>query len=136
VRGRLAVAALALWACAPAEGPQPIAWDREPCAHCRMLISDPLYAAQLQTAGGEVASFDDPGCLLAALEEHPEVRALWFHHRSEERWLPGERVGFVVVPRSPMGFGLAAVDADEPGAMSLEEARARVRAERARRGPS
>jgi hypothetical protein len=99
-----------------------------------MLISDPAYAAQLETADGEVASFDDPGCLLAALVAHPNPRVLWFHHTREERWLAGNEVGFVRVAHTPMGYGLAAVGADEPGALSLEEARALVAADRARRG--
>jgi hypothetical protein len=130
-----AVAAAAL-ACAPADGPQPIAWDREPCAHCRMLIGDPAFAAQLQTADGVVASFDDPGCLLSAEAAHAGVRARWFHHVSEDRWIPGDRVGFVRVPRTPMGFGLGAVDAGEPGSLSLADAREAVAAARPHRsGP-
>jgi hypothetical protein len=99
-----------------------------------MLISDPAYAAQLEGADGEVASFDDPGCLLAALDAHPDPRALWFHHSREERWIAGDAVGFVRVPHTPMGYGLAAVAADEAGALSLAEARALVAADRARRG--
>lgn len=132
----LAAAALGvalLAACGRASQPAPIAFDREPCAHCRMLISDPAYAAQLESADGEVASFDDPGCLLAALDAHPHPRALWFHHLREERWLTGDEVRFVRVPHTPMGYGLAAVGADEPGALSLEEARALVAADGARR---
>lgn len=131
-RAVLGVALLAV--CGRASQPAPIAYDREPCAHCRMLISDPAYAAQLETADGEVASFDDPGCLLAALVAHPNPRVLWFHHTREERWLAGDEVGFVRVAHTPMGYGLAAVGADEPGALSLEEARALVAADRARRG--
>jgi hypothetical protein len=99
-----------------------------------MLIGDPAYAAQLEGADGEVASFDDPGCLLAALDAYPDLRALWFHHLREERWLSRDEVGFVRVPHTPMGYGLAAVAADEPGALSLEEARALVAAGGARRG--
>jgi copper chaperone NosL len=135
--GKLAGAALGvalLVACRPASQPAPIAFDREPCAHCRMLISDPGYAAQLESAQGEVASFDDPGCLLAALDAYPSPRALWFHHLRDERWIAGDEVGFVRVPRTPMGYGLAAVGADEPGAVSLEEARALVAAHAGRRG--
>jgi copper chaperone NosL len=126
----LAAAALA---CAPPEGPQPIAWDREPCAHCRMLIGDPAFAAQLTTTDGVVSSFDDPGCLLSAEASQPAVRERWFHHLREDRWIPGDRVGFVRVPRTPMGFGLGAVDAGEPGALSLAEAREAVAAARPRR---
>src|SRR5512139_683025 len=61
-------------------GPVPIVWDKEPCAHCRMHIGDPRFAAQLQAADGRVASFDDPGCLFAYVEaEAPEVTHLYFH---------------------------------------------------------
>ena len=125
----LCVGALAvlLAACGPPEGPQPIVWDREPCAHCRMLIGDPAFAAQLHTADGEVESFDDPGCLFARIAaREPAVHALWFHHVSEPQWLPAERVAFARVDPTPMGFGIGAVEAGTPGALSLEEARARV----------
>lgn len=127
-RARGALAALLLVAaCGPPEGPQPIVWDREPCAHCRMLISDPAFAAQLHGADGEVESFDDPGCLFARLEaRRPAVRALWFHHVREERWIRGDAVGFERIDPTPMNHGLGAVDAGAPGALSLEEARARV----------
>jgi hypothetical protein len=85
-----------------------------------------------------VESFDDPGCLLAQLARgSPQARALWFHHLREDRWIPGERVGFEVVEQTPMGFGLGAVDAGAPGALSLAQARARVtdRSERAGGAP-
>jgi copper chaperone NosL len=122
-----------LWAtaCERAAGPHPIAWDLEACAHCRMLISDPRFAAQLETADGEIRSFDDPGCLLAELEERaPQLRALWFHHLREERWLDATQVGFEPAEPTPMGFGLGAVDAAAPGALSLSDARARIAARR------
>jgi copper chaperone NosL len=129
-------AALAAPACRRGEGPQPIVFDREPCAHCRMLISEPRFAAQLQGADGTVASFDDPGCLFAYQAARPPAEgALWFHHVREERWLPGDRVAFTDVTPTPMGYGLGAVDADTPGALALGEARARVaRREALRRG--
>lgn len=127
LRMALLAALLGLAACGPAEGPQPIVYDREPCAHCRMLISEPGFAAQLEAQDGRVASFDDPGCLLAYLDAHGDApRALWFHHSREERWLAGEEVGFVPAEHTPMGYGLAAVDAGTPGAIPLAEARRRV----------
>jgi copper chaperone NosL len=123
--------ALALGACGPPDGPQPIAWDREACAHCRMLISDPAFAAQLHLADGGVESFDDPGCLLARLDaQQARVHALWFRHLREDRWLPGDRVAFVRVAPTPMDFGLGAVDPDTPGAIPLEAARAELRTRR------
>lgn len=119
--------ALSLAGCGPPEGPQPIVWDREPCAHCRMLISDPAFAAQLHRADGEVESFDDPGCLFARLEaQRPEVHALWFHHLREDRWIRGDAVGFERIDPTPMNHGIGAVDADAAGTLSLAEARAHV----------
>jgi copper chaperone NosL len=129
VRGAVLLAAMAVVACGPTGGPAPIVWDREACAHCRMLISEPAFAAQLRTADGEVESFDDPGCLFARLDAlGPGVQALWFHHLREERWIPGEAAGFVPVDPTPMGYGLGAVDAGSPDALPLEQARVRARA--------
>jgi len=120
---------LALGACGPPEGPRPIAWDREPCAHCRMLISDPAFAAQLQLADGTVESFDDPGCLFARLAAQPgPVHALWFHHLREDRWLRGDAVAFVRVAPTPMDFGFGAVDPGTPGALPIDAVRAELRA--------
>jgi len=125
----LAALALALPACGPPEGPQPIAWDREPCAHCRMLISEPAFAAQLHLSDGAVESFDDPGCLFARLEARPaRVHALWFHHLREDRWLPGDGVAFERVAPTPMDFGFGAVDPGTPEALSIEAVRTELRA--------
>ena len=92
-----------------------------------MLISEPRFAAQLDTQDGEVLSFDDPGCLLAELATRPAgYRALWFHHLHEDRWLDAAQVAFQPGERTPMGYGLGAVDAGTKGALSLDQARARV----------
>jgi copper chaperone NosL len=121
--------ALVAVACGRPEGPRAIVWDREPCAHCHMLISDPSFAAQLETRNGDLPAFDDPGCLLAYLSQHRDtVRRIWFHHMKEDRWIPGDRVAFVRVPRTPMGYGLGAVDAGTPGSISLDQAQALVAA--------
>lgn len=131
------VLALAALACGRAEGPRAIVWDREPCAHCHMLISDPAFAAQLESADGDLPAFDDPGCLLSYLARHPgAARRTWFHHMKEERWIPGDHVAFLRVPQSPMGYDLGAVDARTPGALSLAEAKTLVAArDAAQEGP-
>ncbi len=109
------------------QGPQPVAWDREPCAHCHMHVGDPRFAAQLQTADGRVLAFDDPGCLIAyRAARRPEVHAVWFRHLREDRWIAGDDVGVVSVAESPMGFGLGAVDGEEPGALTYAAAAGRV----------
>ena len=109
------------------DGPQPVAWNQQACAHCRMLVGEPAHAAQLITAGGDVLFFDDPGCLMTYLDQHAvAIHRLWFHDRASERWLGADAAGFVPGATTPMGFGLAATDRTTPGALTLEQARRRV----------
>lgn len=111
----------------PPVGPQPVVWDKTACAECRMAVSDPRYAAQLQTRDGRVLDFDDPGCLfLYQAATAPAVHAVYFHHCREERWLSEAEVGFLRSGPSPMDFNLGAVDRGEPGALSVEGARAQA----------
>ena len=125
----------ALLACGPSEGPAPIAFDRTPCAHCGMLISDPRFAAQLRTEAWDVLSFDDPGCLLRWRLEHPQPpAAVWYHHVHEDRWLRESETAFVPVPDSPMGFEIGAVAAGSPGSFDAAEAYERVKRAQSRAG--
>jgi copper chaperone NosL len=130
-RDRLARAALALLlACGgDTDAPTAIRYDHEACAHCHMLIGDARYAAQLVTDGGDVLDFDDPGCLITYLAEaHPRPRHLWFRDARGDRWLDADHARFVTGAATPMGYGLAAVSDDTPGAITLADARARLAA--------
>lgn len=119
------------------EGPQPVVWGKQACAFCRMHVSEPAFAAQLHTAAGEVLHFDDPGCLFSLEHaQHPEVHARWFHHVREDRWLSDKDVGFIRIDPTPMGFGLGAVEASTPDAMSREAAAKHALKRRARDGRS
>lgn len=113
----------------PPDGPVPVVWDREACAHCRMLLSEPPFAAQLHTRDGQVLFYDDPGCLLLDLDEVGDgaVHAAWFRHVREDRWVERRSVAFARVTLTPMGFGLGAVDRAERGAVSFDEARSLAR---------
>ncbi|MBM4383514.1 MAG: hypothetical protein FJ091_09115 [Deltaproteobacteria bacterium] len=116
--GVLAVlGAAAWWLARPSEGPAPVAYDRVACAHCRMLVSEPRFAAQLRRGTGEVLFYDDPGCLLLHRLQlaDPESHA-WFHDSRSDRWLDDEAVAFLRVAESPMGYGFAAVPRDTEGA--------------------
>lgn len=109
------------------EGPVPVVWDREVCQHCKMHVGDPRFAAQLQASNATVMSFDDPGCLAAYLDAHPmEVHAIYFRDYEHEKWLSQSEAGFVPVDDSPMGYGIAAVTRDTPGARDWEWARGRA----------
>lgn len=102
------------------DGPMPIAWDREACAHCHMQIGEPRHAAQLITTRGEVLSFDDVGCALDYLrQKNPAVHRLWFHGDGDT-WLGTDVVGFAPASVTPMGSGLMAVDRRSADATPLE----------------
>ncbi len=117
------------------QGPQPVVWDRESCAHCQMAVSDRRFAAQLQLEDGRVLDFDDPGCLFTYMQRlQAPVHAVYFRHVSEDRWIPMAAAAFRSASETPMDYGLGAVDSGAPGAMSLAEARARVDQVNARRG--
>jgi hypothetical protein len=106
----------------PAEGPREVAWDREACAHCRMLVSEPAFAVQARRGDGTAVAFDDPGCYFAwREEERAEPGEVWFRHLREERWVAEADVAFVEVSPTPMGFGLGAVGAGE-GELSVAAA--------------
>ena len=108
-------------------GPEPIAWDKEACAYCRMHVGDPRFAAQLQTSDGQVRNYDDPGCLLSDLAaRRPPVHAIYFHDSAKEGWLKPEEVAFVSAATTPMGYGLAAVPRGTPGSLAMEAAAERV----------
>lgn len=119
------------------EGPVPIVFDKEACAHCHMQIGDPRLAAQAQLQDGSVLNFDDPGCLLVWLEQVREPpRAVWLRAYHQDRWLSRDAAAFIDVGETPMGFGLGAVERGTQGAIGWEEAAARVRAKRLERGGS
>lgn len=88
-----------------------------------MAISDPAFAAQLQTADGRILDFDDPGCLLTYLAQHtPRVHAVYFHAVDSDRWIPEADVAFVPVQHTPMAYNLGAVPKGTPGAITYAEA--------------
>lgn len=110
----------------PPSGPVEIVWDEEVCAECRMHVGERGFAVQLQTEGGEVLVFDDPGCALVYIDRtHPRIHALYFHHLEEDRWIAERDVAFVPVESSPMGYQLGAVDR-AAGSVSLAQAREQV----------
>lgn len=113
------------------DGPVEPVFDKEACAYCKMHVGEPRFAAQLQTKAGDVWFYDDPGCLADhLLDATPSIHAIWFRHLTEARWVPAERVAFVAVEPTPMGFGHGAVDAGTAGGISFDEFRTLVRSKR------
>ena len=109
------------------DGPVDVVWDSEVCAHCKMHVGDPRFAAQLQTVDGRVLNFDDPGCLFEYLSRNPTSRhALFFRDHDGDSWLAESEAEFVSVSDSPMGYQIGAVRTGSQGANDLEWAKARA----------
>jgi hypothetical protein len=106
------------------DGPVEVVWDKAACAACGMHVGEPPFAAQLTTKDGRTHVFDDPGCLFLYIEEHsPDVHTAFFRDHRADRWIPRDAVGFVPIEKTPMGFGLGAVDTGTKGAIGYDEAR-------------
>jgi copper chaperone NosL len=95
--------------------PQPVHVGAEECAHCRMLISERRWAAQLLTTRGRAINFDSIECLAAwvrtAGTDAADVHSLWVTDALEgDGWVNVDDAAFLRSPslRTPMGGGLAA----------------------------
>jgi len=109
------------------EGAVPVVWDTEVCAHCKMHVGDPRFAAQLQTTAGDVLNFDDPGCLFDYLASHElSIHALYFRSYDDDGWLSESDVGFLPAEDSPMGYGIRAVPKGTTDARDLDWATRQV----------
>lgn len=100
-------------ACGGDDGPAPpeIQYGLQECGFCRMIISEEKFASAVADEVGGATAFDDVGCLLDYLHEHPEAGGrVWVHDHSGGGWLAAEEASFVRDPRgsTPMGSGLVA----------------------------
>lgn len=126
----VALGAVALTACAGGP-PRPAALDtsNEACAWCRMVVSNPRYAAQIVAPGEEPRFFDDVGCLKDYLKARPAARdaiAFVADHRTGA-WVPAESAFYTRVTglQTPMGSHIVA-HADAASRDQDPEARAGV----------
>jgi copper chaperone NosL len=135
VLGVLLVAAVAsvvlLWP--TPEGPEPIAYGRDVCAHCRMHLGRPGFAGELRGADGTLQKFDDVGCLLhALLAAHRETPEAWVEDHGDGGLIPLLTAHLVRAEAvdTPMGYGIVAfreeaaartfADANHGGVVPLE----------------
>jgi copper chaperone NosL len=111
----LSLVALAAAACAPE--PEPIAYGEDLCAHCRMVIVDERYGAELVTTKGRIFKFDSIECLadyvLRSIDA-ADVHSLWVtDYRAPGTLIDVTDATFLHSPalNSPMGANLTAFTA-------------------------
>lgn len=102
-----------LSACSPS--PEPISFGKDSCEHCKMLIMDQKWGAEIVTAKGKIHKFDDINCLTIFLQESelkPEniAHLLVIDYLNPGKFLNASDAWFVQSEqlRSPMASGVAA----------------------------
>lgn len=112
--------ALALMLSSCADGPREITIGAEECAHCRMIVSEERFAAQLRTEHGRTHVFDSIECMAEFIQEDgttdtASVRGLWVTDFTQpENWVSAPEAHYLRSPelRSPMGINLSAFASD------------------------
>ena len=105
-------------------GPEPITYGRDACAHCRMHLSQPGFAAELRDSSGALTKYDDIGCMLQAMVAlHHEVPEVWVEDHDSGGFLPLLSARLVRSERieTPMGYGIVAFK-DEDAARTFARA--------------
>lgn len=117
----------ALPGCGESKGPEPVAWERDACEHCRMIISERQFAAELRGgAKKRLYKFDDVGCAVHWAKRQgfreEDIAEFWvMSHDDGKTWLEARQAHFLVDVRSPMNYNFAAVPQAREGAVSYAE---------------
>jgi copper chaperone NosL len=115
-------------ACGGTIAPQAIHFGNEECDHCRMVISDERFAAQLLTTRGKAYTFDALECMAEFVDRGTvaaeDVHSLWvLDSQDPGSWLPADDAVYLQSPnvRSPMGAGLIAYDGVDAARRAQDE---------------
>lgn len=109
--------------CGQSTGPEAIAWERDACEHCRMIISERAFAAELRGGPkGRLYKFDDVGCAVHWAKQQtwgePDITEFWvMNHDDGATWLDARKAFFLVNVRSPMNYNFAAVPDEREGSV-------------------
>ncbi|MCL2830751.1 MAG: nitrous oxide reductase accessory protein NosL [Betaproteobacteria bacterium] len=114
----------------PSVGPVRIVWDRDTCEHCKMIISEKRFAAQIRNPAMRVYKFDDFGCAVSFLKNQEwaaQPAEFWVADMSNSgQWLDARQAHYLGGKTTPMGFGFGATTLTGAGIVSYEEARKAV----------
>jgi copper chaperone NosL len=116
--------AFAAVACKSSDAPTEPVWGKEPCAYCKMLVSDKRYAAQVIDDNGEHRFFDDIGCMVRWMDARRPPALAWVREPPSGAWLDARTARYVQGARTPMDFGF---EARSGGELAFEAVRVAVR---------
>lgn len=110
----VAVAVLAGACGGGGDKPPDIAYGRDTCAECHMIISEPRFAAAYRTSDGTERKFDDIGDMVAfgVRQNQLDGSKVWVHDFETEEWLDARTATYVAGDAgaidTPMGRGVLA----------------------------
>lgn len=116
----------ALPACGESKGPEPVAWERDACEHCRMIISERQFATELRDARKRLHKFDDIGCAVHWTKRQnlrvEDLAEFWvMSHDDGKTWLDARTAHFQFGVRSPMNYNFAAFPTQREGSVPFAE---------------
>ncbi|MEP7081124.1 MAG: nitrous oxide reductase accessory protein NosL [Ginsengibacter sp.] len=98
-------------------GPQPIKLGAEPCAFCKMTISDNRFGAEIITKKGRISKFDDTHCVLGFMKANTinsnDIEDIYLVNFDEPHNFVNTKKAFLLKSdefHSPMGGNLAVFD--------------------------
>lgn len=119
----------------PNTGAKDVRFDRDACDRCRMVLSDPYFAAQIRyfpkgKSKSKVVKFDDIGCAMVWLQDKEfkddAKTEIWVSNHKDRSWINARTATFVHKRTSPMEYGLGAQIEFEDGGLNYEQAKAHV----------
>ena len=99
------------------QGPEPISYGKDACAHCKMSIMDDKFAAEIITAKGKIHKFDAIECMIDFIQDIqeinvPEASFLAMNMAQPGNFIDAKKAYFLKDKafKSPMGGNLAAFE--------------------------
>lgn len=123
----LVVGVLMLLFAGCSQEPAKIHYGSDECVHCKMMITDDQFAAQIVTDKGKAYKFDAIECMVAYDREHEEISEEPVRYVSNYNdggsWLKADQAQFVKseVVSSPMGASLLALPTDTEAEKHITE---------------
>lgn len=99
-----------------------IQWEKDTCDRCQMVIHNKKFAAQIHVFVADKKTdknyrFDDLGCALIWLYQQAGMRyqndphtQIWVTDMQSGQWLNARKAWYVGNQRTPMGYGLGALE--------------------------
>jgi len=117
------------------ETPIEINWGKDICTHCRMIIKDQHFGAQVR--GGQenkVYLFNELGSAMLWLEKQPwgndETTKIWVIDYNTGYWLDARFANYLPEQPTPMNYGFSAIKSPIKGSVNFETAKRRLLAKK------